>query len=292
MFFAMLRQIDVERRSTDDLQGLVGPEGFPLNTVQISDQAQLLLIGHVIPGGFMTESALVWLRSQPDEFHARRLETKRAAARKLLDGKEFAHFYAGNTLFIVRKDVDVPDYFPVDINVYGPSAGPSLERLSALELRCYNVMRQTGKVTNSPALARYLTIATIVQDNIVGNSDVSRANAEFFNSPHNHTDGGIKNPRAYIFCVEPRGEVGVGGVLLFKKSMVCANPDAVFIVKGSKMLSMAGTVRCLCSLCVSLFAEFCCDSMVRPTKRISTSMPWKWARFWATKGNLGHSSGS
>jgi hypothetical protein len=91
-------------------------------------------------------------------------------------------------------------------------------------------------------LARYLTVATIVQDNIVGNSDLSKPNAEFFNSPHNYTDGGVKNPGAHIFCIEPRGEVGVGGVLLFKKSLVCANPDAVIVMKGTKMASMAGTV--------------------------------------------------
>lgn len=234
MFFAMLRQIDTERLSSDELAGIVGPEGCPLNTVQISDQAQLLLMGYVIPGGFMTSSTLVWLRSQSDEFHACRLVAKRAAATELLDGKDHAYFYAGNTLFLVQRGVDVANYFPIDINVFGPSTGPSLEKLSALELRCYNVMRQIGKVMDFPAMARYMTLATIVQDNIVGNSD-------FLNDP-NKTDGGIKHPNALIFCIEPRGDIGVGGVILVKKNAIYADPDAVFVAKGSKIASMAAGV--------------------------------------------------
>jgi hypothetical protein len=235
--FSMLRQIDTDAQSKQDLQEVTGADGFPLNVIQLSDQAQLLLIGHVIPGGFMTVEDMVWLKSQPAEFHARRLAEKRDAARALLAGNPFAYFYAGETLFVVQEGVDVIDYFPIAISAFGPSAHPRLENLTSLELRAYSNMYQVGKVMNQlnyPAMSRCLTLLSIVEGSVMGNTS--------FLCNTNKMNGVIRRQSGWIFCIEPRGSLGVGGAILVSKTTVYADPHKVIIPKDSKITSLAGLV--------------------------------------------------
>ena len=244
LMFCMLRQIDIDKQSVLDLQGRTHAGGFPLNVVRLTDQAQLLLIGHVIPGGFITAEDIAWLRSQPAEFHARRLAAKRDVARDLLNGNKFAYFYAGETLFVVEEGKDVVDFFPIAISAFGPSAHPRLGNLTPLELRAYSNMYQVGKIMNQcnyPAMSRCLTVASIVDDAVMGNSS-------FLCDP-NVVEGVIRNPSSWTFCIEPRGSLGVGGAIYVRRSVVYADPTKVIIPKDSKVASLAGQVQsCLCAM--------------------------------------------
>ena len=233
--FAQSRRIEHSQRGQVEFRQLPRGGKFPLNIHRLSDQAQRIMLGHAFPDGSVNAEDIAQFRSQPADFHANCRAISAQATAELLGDSECASFYAGTTLFVVKKGLTVLPFFPIDIPAYGPSRGIPLSSLSADELLAHATLSSTGAFVNdNPVCSGYLARALFVESNLTGN--------EYFLENPQRCDGIFIDRRKSILTVEPQVGLGMGLALYFERDMLERNRDEIIIPKGMVVASLCGQV--------------------------------------------------
>ena len=233
--FAQSRRIDRTFAAQGEFNALFRGKRLPLNIHLLSDQAQRIMLGHVFSSGSVDAEDIAQFRSQPADFHANCRAISAQATAELLGDSECASFYAGTTLFVVKKGLTVPPFFPIDIPAYGPSRGIPLSSLSADELLAHATLSSTGAFVNdNPVCSGYLARALFVESNLTGN--------EYFLENPQRCDGIFIDRRKSILTVEPQVGLGMGLALYFERDMLERNRDEIIIPKGMVVASLCGQV--------------------------------------------------
>ena len=231
--FAQSRRIDRTFAAQGEFNALFRGKRLPLNIHLLSDQAQRIMLGHVFSSGSVDAEDIAQFRSQPSDFYANCRAVSAQATAELLGNEECASFYAGTTLFVVKRGTTVPPFFPIDLPAYGPSRGVPLGELNANELLAHAMLHRTGEFVNkNPVTNGYLARALFVESSRVGNG--------FFLENPKFCDGVLIDRRKSILTVEPHAGLGMGLTLYFDRAMLERDSWAVVVPKGTFIASLCG----------------------------------------------------
>ena len=231
--FAQTKRIDRGFAAQGELKAIYRGKGFPLNIHRLSDRAQRIMLGHVFPSGSIDAEDIAQFRSQSTDFYVNCRAVSAQATADLLGSNECASFYAGTTLFGVKRGTSAPPFFPIDLPAYGPSRGIPLNELSANELLAHAMLYHTGEFVNqNPVTNGYLARALFVESSRVGSG--------FFLGNQKCCDGILINRRKSILTVEPQAGLGMGLALYFDRGMLERDNSAVVIPRGMFIASLCG----------------------------------------------------